>query len=174
VILDIGEVTVEEIGTDRVRVSGARGKPPPPTLKATVCVDAGWLGEAEISYAGPNALARAELAASVVRSRCRTIGIADPVRVEVLGTQAIFDSDAQARRARLSPAPDGEYRVRAAVRTSSRKLAQKVADEVLSLYCSGPAAGAGVRQHVTSQVATASVVVDRARVHPIVSLVEAT
>jgi len=174
VILDIGEVTVEEIGTDRVRVSGARGKPPPPTLKATVCVDAGWLGEAEISYAGPNALARAELAASVVRSRCRTIGITDPVRVEVLGTQAIFDSDAQARRARLSPAPDGEYRVRAAVRTSSRKLAQKVADEVLSLYCSGPAAGAGVRQHVTSQVATASVVVDRARVHPIVSLVEAT
>ena len=173
VILDIGEVTVEEIGTDRVRVSGARGKPPPPTLKATVCVDAGWLGEAEISYAGPNALARAELAASVVRSRCREIGVSDPVRVEVLGTHAIFDSDTQARRARLSPAPDGEYRVRAAVRTATRERAQQVADEVLSLYCSGPAAGAGVRQHVSTQVATASVLVERTRVHPTVTLVEA-
>ena len=65
------------------------------TLKATVCVEAGWLGEAEISYAGPNALARAELAAAVVRTRCRTIGVADPVRVEVLGTQAILDGNTQ-------------------------------------------------------------------------------
>src|ERR1700674_2693323 len=75
VVLDLGEVTVEEVGVDRVRVQGALGKPPPATLKATVCVDAGWLGEGEISYAGPNALARAELAASVVRARCRSIGI---------------------------------------------------------------------------------------------------
>lgn len=173
VVLDIGDVTVEQAGTNRVRVSGARGKPPPPTLKATVCVDGGWLGEGEISYAGPNALARAELAAAVVRTRCSTIGIKDPVRVEVLGTQAILDSDTQARRTRLSPAPDGEYRMRAAVRSASRKVAQGVADEVLSLYCSGPAAGAGVRQHVTNQVSTASVLVDRAKVRPIVTLVEA-
>ena len=75
VVLDLGEVEVDEVGPDRVRVQGARGKPPPATLKATVCVDAGWLGEGEISYAGPNALARAELAASVVRARCRAIGI---------------------------------------------------------------------------------------------------
>ncbi len=36
--------SVEEIGKDRVRVSGARGKPAPDTLKATVCVDGGVLG----------------------------------------------------------------------------------------------------------------------------------
>jgi hypothetical protein len=156
VVLDLGEVTVEELGPDRVRVRGARGKPPPATLKATVCMDAGWLGEAEISYAGPNALARAELAAAVVRTRCSTIGIADPVRVEVLGTQAILDGDTQGRRARVSPAADGEYRVRAAVRSASRRVAQQVADEVLSPYCSGPAGGAGARQHVTSQIAVRS------------------
>jgi hypothetical protein len=89
VTLDIGEVRVEEIGPHRVRVSGAQGKHPPATLKATVCFDAGWLGEGEISYAGPNALARAQLAASVVRSRCKRIGISEQVRVEVLGTQTI-------------------------------------------------------------------------------------
>ncbi|HEX7952763.1 MAG TPA: acyclic terpene utilization AtuA family protein, partial [Burkholderiales bacterium] len=98
VVLDLGEVRVEQLGANRVRVSGARGKPPPPTLKATVCVDGGWLGEGEIAYAGPNALARAELAAHVVRARCRAIGIAEPVRVEVLGTQAIFDGNSGARR----------------------------------------------------------------------------
>jgi hypothetical protein len=173
VVLDLGEVTVDEEGAHRVRVRGARGKPPPATLKATVSVDAGWLGEGEISYAGPNALARAELAAAVVRARCRTIGIRDAVRVEVLGTEAILDGNTGGRRARVAAAADGEYRVRAAVRSAQRAAAQRVADEVLSLYCSGPAAGAGVRQHVVPQVSTASILVDRVRVQPRVTVVEA-
>src|SRR5262249_60560673 len=71
VVLDLTNVEVAETGKDRVRVSGARGKPAPETLKATVCVDGGFLGEAEISYAGANAPARAELAAEVVRARVR-------------------------------------------------------------------------------------------------------
>lgn len=173
VILDLGEVAVEQVGRDRVRVSGARGKPPTKTLKATICVDTGWLGEGEISYAGPNALARAELAAAIVRERCRKVGISETVRVEVLGTQAILDGDSQLRRPHVSPPAFGEYRVRAAVRSDSRAPAQRVADEVLSLYCSGPAAGAGVRQNVTPQIGTASILVDRERVHPKVTLVEA-
>ena len=172
VVLDLGEVEVEEVGPNRVRVQGARGKPPPATLKATVCVDAGWLGEGEISYAGPNALARAQLAASVLRARCRAIGIDDPVRVEVLGTEAIFDGNSAARRPRLAPSAGGEYRVRAAVRSTKRKVAQQVSDEVLSLYCSGPAGGAGVRQHISPQVSTASILIDRARVHAQVVTVE--
>lgn len=173
VVMDLGEVTLDQVGVDRVRVQGARGKPPPATLKATVCVDAGWLGEGEISYAGPNALARAELAASVVRMRCKSLEIDERVRVEVLGTQAILDSDSQGRRARVAAPNDLEYRVRAAVRSAKRETAQRVADEVLSLYCSGPAAGAGVRQHVSAQVSTASILVDRARVQPEVTLVGA-
>ena len=171
VILDLGEVEVEKMSGDRVRVRGARGKPPPDTLKATVCFDAGWLGEGEISYAGPNALARAELAAAVVKARCRAIGIGEPVRVEVLGAGAIFDSNERARRAQLHPPTAGEYRVRAAVRTTARKIAQQVSDEVLSLYCSGPAGGAGVRQHIGAQVSTASILIDRARVQAHVDLV---
>ena len=171
VVLDIGDVEVMDVGMNRVDVSGARGKAPPATLKATVCVDAGWLGEGEISYAGPNALARAELAASVVRARCRAIGIGEPVRVEVLGSGAIFDSYGRTRRPPIASAAE-EYRVRAAVRSAKRKVAQQVSDEVLSLYCSGPAGGAGVRQHVSPQVSTASILIDRKRVKAQVALVE--
>src|SRR5438128_1258479 len=69
VVLDIAATRVDEIGPDRVRVAGARGKPRPDTLKATVCVDGGVLGEAEISYAGPNAFVRARLAAEVISER---------------------------------------------------------------------------------------------------------
>ncbi|MCW5622411.1 MAG: DUF1446 domain-containing protein, partial [Burkholderiales bacterium] len=172
VVLDMSEIDVEQIGTDRVRVSGARGKPPPVTLKATVSMDAGWLGEGEISYAGPNALARAELAAAIVRERCKALDISEPLRVEVLGTFALFDANDGSRRARVHPSSAGEYRVRAAVRSPERKIAQRVCDEVLSLYCSGPAGGAGVRQHLTAQIGTASVLVDRQRVQHHVTVVE--
>src|SRR5262249_26895811 len=82
VVLDLTEVTVEELGPDRVRVSGARGKPAPDKLKATVCIDGGTLGEAEISYAGPNAPARARLAADTVCERMRKRAPALSVRVD--------------------------------------------------------------------------------------------
>ena len=62
--------------------------------------------------------------------------------------------------------------MRAAVRSANRKVAQQVSDEVLSLYCSGPAGGAGVRQHVSPQVSTASILIDRKRVKAQVALVE--
>jgi hypothetical protein len=138
-----------------------------------VCFDAGWLGEGEISYAGPNALARAKLAAEVVRKRCTAIGVSEPVRVDVLGTQALFDDNRRQRQPDIVFPADGEYRVRAAVRSPQRAIAQRVSDEVLSLYCSGPAAGAGVRQQVTAQVATASILVSPKWVQPEVALVEA-
>jgi hypothetical protein len=162
VVLDLSEVTVREVGKDRVALFGAIGHAAPETLKATVCMDTGWLGEAEISYAGANARARAELAAHVLRIRCDKFP--DRVRVDILGLQAIFDNDSGDRR--VVPVGGGEYRVRAAVRSARRQVAQSVADEVLSLYCSGPAGGAGVRQAVTPQVGTASILVRRELVRP--------
>ncbi len=164
VTLDITEVSLEQIGKDRVTVCGARGHPRPQTLKATVSLDGGWLGEGEISYVGPNARQRAELAASVVRDRCRMIGIDLPVRLDIIGTVSTFDSDEGALRLAERFEDDGDYRVRAAVRTPDRETARMVSDEVLSLYCSGPAGGGGVRQALTQRVETASILVERERV----------
>src|SRR5260370_26413271 len=65
VTLDIGAVELVDEGRDRVRVTGARGHRRPDALKATVFVESGVLGEAEISYAGPNAPAPARLAADI-------------------------------------------------------------------------------------------------------------
>src|SRR5262249_56886736 len=81
---------VAEPGKDRVRVSGARGKPAPDTLKATVCFDSGVLGEAEISYAGPNASARAQLAAEVVCQRLRKRLPRLDIRVDAIGVASVL------------------------------------------------------------------------------------
>lgn len=172
VTLDITKLRIEEAGPDRVRVFGAVGKPPPSTLKVTVSVDGGWLGEGEISYAGPNALARAELASSVIKRRSQILGIQEPVRVDIIGAGAVHDNDMSAKRRHTTLHSDGEYRVRAAIRSQDKRTAQRISDEVLSLYCSGPAAGGGVRQQVSSQVSTASVLIEPEKVLPHVRVQE--
>jgi len=161
VILDISQVKVEEVGPDRVRVSGARGKPRPDTLKATVSIDGGWMGEAEMSYAGPNALKRAQLAVDVLKQRCREIGTNCPVRFDILGTVSVHDGDGGGGGAAGDWPDDGDYRVRVASRGHDKEGIERINQEMLSLYCSGPAAGGGFRQHLTDQVQTASILVDR-------------
>ena len=135
-------------------------------MKVTVSVDGGWLGEGEITYAGPNALARAELAARVVKRRSQILGIQEPLRVDIIGTGAVYDNDMSAKRIRKKFPKNGEYRVRAAIRSVDQKTAQRISDEVQSLYCSGPAAGGGVRQYVSHQVSTASVLIAPEKVMP--------
>ena len=89
VVLDVTEVTVEQIAPERVRVAGARGRPAPETLKATVCIDGGVLAEAEISYAGPNAVARARLAAETVAARMRRRAPRLAFRTDAIGILSV-------------------------------------------------------------------------------------
>ena len=165
VTLDVRQVTLTDLGPDRVGVTGASGRPPPDTFKATVSYDGGWLGEAEIVYAGPNAYARAKLAADIVAARLRRESVEEPLRIDVMGALSVFDNDRGSRRSAREDAGnlprDGEYRVRTAIRTVDKALAERVGDEVLSLLCSGPAAGGGFRGSVTEQVRTASVLVPK-------------
>ena len=61
VTADIGTAQVEQVGADRVRLSGVRGHARPDTLKVNICHETGWFAEGEISYAGARAEARARL-----------------------------------------------------------------------------------------------------------------
>jgi hypothetical protein len=171
-ISDITQITLTESGPDRVHISGVKGHPAPQTLKATVCVDNGWMAEAEMTYAGPNALARAELAGEVVRQRLGILGMNEPARIDIIGTNSVLDGGNTERRRARTLSTDGEYRLRVASMASERTTAQMVADEVQSLYCSGPAAGGGYRCHVTPQIATASILIPRDRIEPHVEIVQ--
>ena len=71
VVLDISGCSVEQVGKDRVAVHGLRGHPRPETLKVTACFEGSWLGEGEVSVAGPNALARARATADVLLQPAR-------------------------------------------------------------------------------------------------------
>ena len=165
VVLDITQVNIEEIGLDRVRVTGAKGKQRPPTLKATVNFPGDWLGEAEISYAGPNAYARARLAADTIRKRLQMRGLIVRKRLDIIGAMCVFDSDAGS----LDDAERGdpqEVRMRLAVSSEVKSDVDKSLQEVLALYCCGPAGGGGVRSRVQNRIRTVSYLVPRDLVSP--------
>ena len=157
VALDVTGVEVCETGKDRVKVTGARGKPAPQTLKATVCVEGGVLGEAEISYAGPNAAARARLAADIIRERLKARAPGLEFRVDAIGAVSVLGaSDARPNW----PASD-DIRLRFAAQSGDAREVELLLDEVEALYCAGPAGGAGVRRRVTPRLSSASCLVDR-------------
>jgi Acyclic terpene utilisation family protein AtuA len=59
-------VHLEEEGPDRVRISGVRGEPPPPTLKVTANLDGGWRNSMTLAITGAHVREKATLAAAAV------------------------------------------------------------------------------------------------------------
>src|SRR6202000_1431075 len=90
-------VTVEEIGPDRVRVNGGTGHERPPTLKVSVGYVDSFIGEGQMSYAGPGALARGRLALDIVRERLKLTGVAaSELRFDLVGVGSLAGSPASA------------------------------------------------------------------------------
>ncbi|MCC2100961.1 MAG: DUF1446 domain-containing protein, partial [Hyphomicrobiales bacterium] len=90
VVADFSNVRVNEIARDRVVLSGASGKPAPPTLKCSVGYRDGFIGEGQMSYAGPGAFSRAKLAGEIVRERLGIVGVAtSELRIDIIGADSL-------------------------------------------------------------------------------------
>jgi hypothetical protein len=159
--LDLSQVTVQQAGPDRVQVIGMRGKPAPATVKVTVCFDGGWLGEGEISYAGHNAVARARIAADVLRQRVAQRQLPVQMRIDLIGVASVHDGDAGTLWQQSTATPQ-DVRVRLAASAALQDDADQAAREVLALYCCGPAGGGGVRWRTTQRIRTQSYLIDPA------------
>ena len=158
VMADISEAEVEQAGPDRVAVRGVRGRPRTDTLKVIAFFAGGWLGEGEISYAGPNAEARARLAASVIRRR---VGKDIALRFDLVGVLSVFADDAGRAMGELPPGAARDVRLRVATAHPDRDRAEAVMREVTALYTCGPAGGGGVRTAITARLNSASCLVPR-------------
>ncbi len=162
VTADFSRVRIEAAATDRVRVSGAGGTQRPDKLKVTVGFDAGFLGEAGVSYAGPGAQERGRLAADIVARRMRDVhGFDGALRVDVIGTVSLF-----ATAIRPRPSETQDVRLHVALRSWSRQDVETLLWEVESLLCCGPAGGGGYRGSIVPSVVTKSALIDRALVRP--------
>ncbi len=168
VIADFSRVRITEVGRHRVRVEGAAGRPRPERLKVTLAFDGGWLGEAGVSYAGINALARAELAREILRERLTVIhGLRCPLRFDLIGVDSLHGT------AGVGPVRTEDVRLRVACRSRDRREVELVLWETEAILTCGPAGGGGFRGRIVESVATASSFLARDAVHCRVEVIEA-
>lgn len=158
VVADITNADLIEIGPDRVRLSGVKGSQRPPTLKALGWFQGGWLGEAEISYAGPGAEARARLAVDIIRQR---MGASIDLRFDLIGSCSVFGDDRGKHFSTIEERGFEDVRVRAAGRHREVVEIDRLLREVYSLWLCGPAGGAGVRTAKRQRLTNAVFYVDR-------------
>ncbi|AZF33085.1 Protein of unknown function DUF1446 [Pseudomonas sp. R4-35-07] len=159
VTADFSQVGFVEEGVDRVRAHGATGRARPEQLKVSVGYLDGWIGEGQMSYGGPGAVARAQLAREVVLKRLELTGVKmQEVRAELIGMDALHGP--------RSNAEPWEVRLRVAARCEERRDAVRIGNEVEALYTNGPAGGGGASKSVRQVVAVASLLLPRDRVKP--------
>ncbi|MFC3109757.1 acyclic terpene utilization AtuA family protein [Undibacterium arcticum] len=160
VVADFSGVTVSEIGTDRVAIRGATGRPKTGMLKVSIGYIDSYVGEGQMSYAGPGALARARLALDIVAERLKIADVkVGEIRYDLIGVNAIHGA------ALSTPNPEPyEVRIRVAGRTESLKEAVRIGNEVETLYTCGPAGGGGAAKSAKDVVAVRSTLLPHALV----------
>ena len=159
VTADFSQVSFVEQDVDRVCAHGASGRARPAQLKVSVGYLDGWIGEGQMSYGGPGAVARAQLARDVVLKRLELMGVKmQDVRAELIGMDSLHGP-----RSAVEP---WEVRLRVAARCEDRSEAVRVGNEVETLYTNGPSGGGGASKSVRQVVAVASLLLPRNMVNP--------
>ena len=137
-VADFTSLKLEQVGEDRVRVSGITGRPAPDMLKLVVGYQDGWIGESMAFFPWPNAYDRALKARQTMLERFERMGLeASQVHFDFIGVNMLHGPGA--------PKPDPavanqlpEVGLRCAVRTRTAEEADKVRRAGSHLWIMGP------------------------------------
>lgn len=159
VVADFSGVEFNLLEKDKVAVTGGTGKEKTEYLKVSIGYVDSYIGEGQISYAGPGAVNRGKLALDIVAERLKLMGVQyQEIRFDLIGVDALHGT-------KLSAGHE-PYEVRARVtgRTQNMKEAVRIGNEVETLYTNGPAGGAGTWKVAREVVAMVSALVPRSLV----------
>ena len=150
VVADFSGVSISDIGPDRVAIAGASGRARSGMLKVSLGYVDSYIGEGQMSYAGPGALARARLALDIVAERLKIGAVkVGEIRFDLIGVNAILGDS-------VAGAEPSEVRLRVIGRTDDLKQAVRIGNEVETLYTCGPAGGGGASKSARDVVAVRS------------------
>lgn len=145
-VLDFSGIRFEQIGHNRIRMTGARTSGPPPSLKVAGFLELpGFIADCEIGFAGSGAFERAKKAAEILRRRLSDWSD-DDVAIDLVGVNSVL------RAGSLDAPPPAELRVHVSARCKDAEMAQVVEDEIYTLTVSGPAGGCSVRSERRNRI----------------------
>jgi hypothetical protein len=135
VVLDMGTLKLEDLGNDRVKVTGATGAPRPQKLKIVGGYHDGWMGTGMIGFSWPQAYAKCEKAADTIKTLVAERGWpVEDMHVEYIGYDSLLGANADPTyRDQLN-----ECFLRMTIRTQERKVADAYGRLFPWLGLSGP------------------------------------
>ncbi len=134
VIADFSTIELDDLGSDRVLVHGVEGRAPTDFLKVSIAYAAGWKAVGTLTYAWPDAAAKARAADRILRERLERLGLSfDEARTELVG----WDSTHGAL-AGEPPADLPEVQLRVGVRSTDRASVERFTREIAPLVLTGP------------------------------------
>lgn len=139
-VADFTTIKLEEIGKDRVKVYGVKGKPETEFYKVSCAYHSGYSAAGNLTYSWPQALTKAKAADKILRKRLENIGLQfDEIRTEFIGYNATHET--------LAPELDedkiNEIVLRVSVRAKDRHTINRFGQEIAPLILTGPPAVTG-------------------------------
>ncbi len=137
VVADFTSAHFEDLGDDRVRITGVRGTPATDTYKLLLSAHAGWSGEARVAFSWPDAYEKAKATAAILRKRVEMAQLeVDEWLVEYWGVDALGGPTVPP-----TTQEPPECVLRVAWRCVDQRTAGLVGREMVPLTLSAPPAG---------------------------------
>jgi len=170
-IADFTTIRLEDVGPDRVRVSGIRGRAPTEFYKVSISYFAGYKAVGTLVYSWPEAYAKARRADEILRRRLDRLGLTfEEIVTEFVGVNACHGPLAPV------PSPDlAEVQLRVAVRSHDVAAVERFTREIAPLILNGPptvTGFAGGRPRVEEIVAYWPALLHKSHVQPQVEVTE--
>lgn len=179
VVLDLSRVTLEQAGTDLVRVSGAKGRPPTEHLKCTAVRQSGYRVAADMLLFGADAGTKGAALGEAILRRGRDVAGAElaradrPVDMSVLETKVIIVGAEHSVPAAVANRTSREVVVRVTAKHPRPDVLAILSREVASFATSsapGLAMFSAGRPKVSPNFASSSLLLRREGVSPTVQV----
>ena len=173
-IADFTTIRLEQMGKDRVRFSGIRGRPATDQLKVSAAYFYGYKAVGTLVYAWPDAYKKAKAADRVLRRRLNDLGL----RFETILTEFVGVDATHGRLAleTLDTAEIPEVQLRIGVRAPEQAPVERFTREIAPLILNGPPSVtgfAGGRPKPEEIVAYWPALIDKTQVRACVDVVAA-
>ncbi len=168
VVADFTSIQLEQVGENRVRVHGIKGRPPTDKLKVSIAYRAGFKAVGTLVYSWPEAVDKARAAERILRERLDRLGLRfDHILAELVGHSSTHGPLA-------GPVGDvPEVQLRFGVRGSDKKAVERFTREIAPLVLNGPPSVtgfAGGRPKVEEIVAYWPALIDKTQVRTTVEV----
>jgi hypothetical protein len=133
VVADFTSIALEDLGGDRVRLSGIRGAPAPDQLKLSISYHAGFKTVVALTLVWPHAIERARASAELLLARAKHLGL----RIDAHHVDLIGVSGAQGPMAAPLAGEPNEVLLRVAIRTPDAESGRRFGGEIAPLITAG-------------------------------------